>query len=121
MSGLFDGLRVSLSSLSNWQTAMSVVSDNVANVNTEGYSRKRVIFESIPGEVLPYGSLTNGAEISKIQSVRDGFLERRILVELQELGTLEGKQFGLLQIEAVFSGVGSDVPDQLSALTASSN
>jgi flagellar hook-associated protein 1 FlgK len=114
MSGLFDGLRVSLNSLSNWQTAMSVISDNVANVNTEGYSRKRVILESLPGEVLPYGTLTNGAEISRIQSVRDGFLERRILVELQELGTLKGQEFGLKQIESIFSGVGAGIPDQLS-------
>jgi len=115
MSGLFEGLRVSLNSLSNWQTAMSVVSDNVANVNTEGYSRKRVVLESIPGDVRPYGTLTQGAEISRIQSVRDNFLERRILAELQEFGTLEGQQFGLQQIESVFSGVGAGIPDQLSA------
>jgi len=114
MSGLFDGLRVSLNSLSNWQTAMSVISDNVANVNTEGYSRKRIIMESLPGEMLPYGTLTNGAEISRIQSVRDGFLERRILAELQELGTLKGQEFGLRQIESIFSGVGAGIPDQLS-------
>jgi len=115
MSGLFDGLRVSLSSLSNWQTAMSVVSDNVANVNTEGYSRKRVVLESIPGDLLPYGTLTDGAEISRIESVRDGFLERRILAELQEFGTLKGQEFGLQQIESIFSGVGAGIPDQLSA------
>ncbi len=94
---------------------MSVISDNVANVNTEGYSRKRVIFESIPGDRLPYGTLTNGAEISRIESVRDKFLERRILVELQELGTLKGQEFGLQQIESIFSGVGAGIPDQLSA------
>ena len=115
MSGLFSDLRVGLKSLSNMEAAMSVVSENIANVNTPGYSRKRIIFEAGPAQIYSFGSIGQGADIARIESVRDSFIENRIRFEMQMKGLLEGQEFGLSQIETILAGsAGSGIPDNLS-------
>jgi flagellar hook-associated protein 1 FlgK len=117
MGGLFGALRIGVKSLSNTETALSVVSENIANVNTPGYSRKRVIFESGPSLIRPFGTLGTGAEIGRIESLRDHFVERRLIAELRHFGFLEGQEFGMRQVEALLSTSGeADVADQLSRL-----
>ena len=66
MGGIFGALQMSLRTLSNMQTGIQVVNENVANVNTEGYSRKRVVFTSSDVEVRTFGTLGTGADIERI-------------------------------------------------------
>lgn len=115
MTGLFDGIRVASKTLFNLQTAMSVVGENIANSNTPGFSRKRVEFASSPVQIFPFGALGSGSDIVRIESVRDDLVERRLLTELQSQGELEGRQFGLEQVEALLGDLnGSGLGDQLS-------
>lgn len=115
MSGLFSGLRIGLKTLSNLETAISVVNENITNVNTPGYSRKRVSFKSFGSEVQPYGAVGGGADLERIESIRNRFLEKRILTEFQSKGTLSGQHFGLQQIESILYNSGqSQISDQLS-------
>lgn len=115
MGGIFGSLQMSLRTLSNNQVGIQVVNENVANVNTEGYSRRRVIFGPGDVQIYSFGTLGTGADINEIQSVRDIFLEARILAEYQAKGFYEGQQFGVSQLETVISGVeGAGVSEQLS-------
>jgi flagellar hook-associated protein 1 len=115
MGGLFGALQTSLNTLSNMQRGISVVNENVANVNTEGYSRRRVIFSPGPVQVTTYGVLGSGAEIDRIQSIRDVFVEARILAERQNTGFYLGQQFGVTQLETIVAGAdGARISDQLS-------
>ncbi|HSR67147.1 MAG TPA: flagellar hook-associated protein FlgK [Acidobacteriota bacterium] len=115
MSGLFTIMRNNVRSLTNFQAGLAVVSDNVANVNTAGYTRKRALFTSTRPELRSYGFLGTGAEISRVEGVRDFFIERRLITELQSQGFYQGQQFGLQQIEGtVFSSTESGIPDQIS-------
>ena len=50
-NGLYDVLRMGLSSLRSQSRAMETVGRNMANVNNQAYSRQRVIF----GELAPSG------------------------------------------------------------------
>ncbi|WP_262691279.1 flagellar hook-associated protein FlgK [Kordiimonas aestuarii] len=63
-------LNTSLSGLFTNQSAIRVTSNNIANVNTEGYARNRVVTES---QILQGASA--GVNISEIQRVVDRFLE----------------------------------------------
>ena len=115
MGGLFGAIQVSLQNLSNMQTGLSVVNENVANVNTPGYSRKRIIFAPGPYDQRPFGMLGTGAQIERVESIRDYFLESRIGQEYQAKGFYEGQEFGVSQLETIVgSSDGSGIPDQLS-------
>ncbi|MFQ5737834.1 MAG: flagellar hook-associated protein FlgK [Acidobacteriota bacterium] len=111
--GLFSSLRLGLSSLESNQEALGVVSDNLANISTPGYTRKRAIFErQAAGQSA---EMALGVRVARVESVRSRFLDKRILGELQEQGRLSGQSFGLEQIEgALFTTSGSGISDHLS-------
>ncbi len=115
MSGLLTSLITGIKSLSAAQSALSVVENNIANVNTPGYTRKRITFTPSPPQFRSYGVLGTGVDIERIDSIRDRFIERRLLNELQIKGQLEGQEFASAQIEIIlFASEGSGVSDQLS-------
>jgi flagellar hook-associated protein 1 len=115
MSGLFGSLSIGIKTLSNMQAAIAVVNDNIANVNTEGYSRKRVIFASSKPEYHTYGTVGTGADISRVESIRSGFLEKRLLGELHVRGNLTGQKFALEQVESILYNEGRPgISDQMS-------
>lgn len=63
------------------QAALSVVSNNIANVDTEGYSKQRVnltpsvSFSAIGGSVLQQINSSTGVEISSVERYTDTYLE----------------------------------------------
>ncbi len=94
---------------------MAVVSDNVANVNTPGYTRRRPVFASSQLGSFAFGVLGTGVEVERIAATRNGLIENRILGELQKRGNLTGQRFTLEQIETILYGTtGSGVSEQIS-------
>lgn len=59
MSGMFSGLQISASALKVNQSAMSIVSNNIANVNTKGYHKQRVNLATLVVGGSIGGSVTN--------------------------------------------------------------
>jgi flagellar hook-associated protein 1 FlgK len=66
----FTGLRIALSSLHAQRKALQITGQNVANVNTEGYSRQRVELVTTPSPTL-------GVLAGDTTRLRDEFLEVR--------------------------------------------
>lgn len=115
MGGILGALQMSLRTLSNMQTGLQVVSENVSNVNTEGYSRKRVVFTSTEPDVQTFGVMGTGAIVQRVMAIRDSYLESRIQTELQTFGYHEGRQTSLSQLQTLISGSeGANVSEQLS-------
>ncbi len=83
MSGLTQALRTAQSGLLVNQQTLNVVATNIANVNTEGYSRKIVNTES---QVL--AGIASGVRISEITRRVDEGLLKSIRIELGELNAL---------------------------------
>ena len=54
-----------------FQRALATVSHNVANVNTEGYSRQRAEFATRSPTDYGYGFVGNGVKIGDIQRIAD--------------------------------------------------
>lgn len=113
MGGLTSSLLMAAQALLAEQGALSATSNNIANVNTPGYSREVPNFtESSPvllGNIL-YGQ---GVDLNSITSIRDRLLELRILDETQQQSNA-GTQTGFLnQVQALFSnsasGIGTDI------------
>ena len=78
----FSGLSGALSSLYAQRLGLDVVGQNIANANTEGYSRQRLNLEAIGGSRIPAmhsvgdGS-AGGVTVKGVDRVQDTFLESR--------------------------------------------
>ena len=82
----FSGLNAATTSLWAQRRAMDVTGQNIANVNTDGYSRQRAELEAMGGNPVPafYSRSTgigSGVNADKVIRIRDAFLEGRGHVE----------------------------------------
>ncbi|AEB75774.1 flagellar hook protein FlgK [Clostridium botulinum] len=110
MSGLFSTLNVGKRGLYAQQGALDVTSHNIANSNTEGYTRQRALMETtrpfgmpaMDNQVGP-GQIGTGVEISKIQRVRDTFMDYQVRRETSTLGQYEARDKYLSEIEGIFN------------------
>lgn len=110
MTSTFHGLEVSRRSLFTQQTAIQTMGHNIANANTEGYSRQRVNMQSalsieaygMTHSTIP-GQLGMGVEFSSITRIRDSFLDEQYRRENQTLGALEVQQSNMASIEALIN------------------
>ena len=83
MGSTLNGLmNIAVNSVNNNQIALNVVSNNIANMNTEGYTRQEVDFAAIPGYRIfdwcaSNGKVTpgQGAEITGISTKRSEWLD----------------------------------------------
>ena len=88
------------------QLAIEVTGQNIANVQTEGYSRQQINFEALNPRNFSLGQLGTGVRVVGVERSHDKFLFSQILGEGDALG-----QFG----------VRKDVFDQLEILFSESN
>jgi flagellar hook-associated protein 1 FlgK len=97
--GILDKARTALLTQ---QEAINVTGHNIANVNTDGYSRQRLDMET--GE--PYssqpGQMGTGVKAVEIQRIYDRFLGAQINVENQDLGNWEAQKGILEGVEMIF-------------------
>lgn len=85
MGGLFDTLSIGKKGLSVSQTEINVSSHNIANTDTDGYSRQRAnVSTSVPEggnskfDSIAVGQIGTGAEVTSIQRIRDSFIDKEV-------------------------------------------
>ncbi|WP_029921512.1 flagellar hook-associated protein FlgK [Nevskia soli] len=76
-----DMLSIGSSALLAYRTALNVVSQNIANANTPGYSRQRVDLQGVPGVTLPNGTVGNGVQVQSVQRLSSGFLQQQLVTD----------------------------------------
>jgi flagellar hook-associated protein 1 FlgK len=115
----FSGLSVGLSSLYAQRRGLELTGHNIANANTEGYSRQRLRLQADGGPLVPaihsrWNGAGNGVTTADVERLRDVFLEAR---SVQERGTdagLRGGQVLLGRVETILSEPGdSGIQSQL--------
>jgi flagellar hook-associated protein 1 FlgK len=104
----FAGLRIALSSLHAQRRAMEVTGQNVANLNTEGYSRQRVDMVAESGPVTPavysrYTGAGQGVRSGTVVRMRDQFMELRGYQEHAVDSGLRRSQGILSRVELAFN------------------
>lgn len=106
MSGLFGTLNVGKSGMNVNQGAINTTSHNIANVDTEGYTRQRVkIVTNTPlvsTGTFP-GQVGTGAKIDSINRIRDTFIDYSLRKETSSLETSNVKNDYLYQVENIFN------------------
>lgn len=109
----FFGLRVALSSLYAQRRGLEVTGHNVANVNTEGYSRQRVGLQADGASAVPalhsqWDGAGAGVGVTGVDRLRDQFLEARALREHSTDAGLRQSQQIMARAELVFAEPGPD-------------
>ncbi|MEL7047187.1 MAG: flagellar basal body protein, partial [Pseudomonadota bacterium] len=69
-----DVFNIGTSALVSLQRAIATTGQNIANVNTEGYSRQRVEFTALPPQLTGAGFVGSGVTIATITRSFDAFL-----------------------------------------------
>jgi flagellar hook-associated protein 1 len=114
MSSLNASLATALSGLTAAQGALEATSNNVANVDTPGYSREvpvLVTSDPIVEDPLTFGS---GVTLQSIESIRDPILESQIQQETQTQGQLTSLVSALQQMQVNFTSGTNDIGTAIS-------
>ena len=75
MASIYD---VGSSALTSMQRAIATTGHNIANVNTEGYSRQEVVLGTRSPEKVGQVEIGTGVEVSNIRRAHDSFLMRDV-------------------------------------------
>lgn len=120
MVSLFNALNISSNALTVNESAISVVSHNVANMNTEGYSKQKVnlatrnIAGAIGDNVEAQVRANGGVMIANIMRYNDSYLNNYYRDQLSILKGYEAQLEGLGDLEDVFNDLeGQGISDAL--------
>ena len=103
--GLTSDLNVSVQSLLASTTAMDVTTTNMANMNTPGYARRRVILEESAANGSDQSS--TGVDVKTIQSLRDSVLDLSINANTSQQNLNSTISSALSAVQVVFSDTAS--------------
>ena len=85
------------------QLAIEVTGQNIANVQTEGYSRQEINFEALNPRSFNLGQLGTGVRVVGVERSHDKFLFSQILGEGDGLGQYGVRKDVFEQLEILFS------------------
>jgi flagellar hook-associated protein 1 FlgK len=116
MGSLYATLGIALGAMEAGRGAVEITSNNIANVNTTGYSREQVnLLENAPVEVgnILFGT---GVNLGQTTSVRDSLLEQRLDQENQSASQLNSFLGAMNQVQSLFNETaGSGLQSPLTA------
>jgi flagellar hook-associated protein 1 FlgK len=96
-------LNINARGLEAAKAGLDVTGQNIANANTDGYSRQRVVQQATNPLVLPQGIFGQGVEIVSVERIRDMFLEGQIRGVQSDKAFNEELDRLFLRMEAVLS------------------
>ena len=108
MIGITAGLEVARKALSSYQLALSVYGNNIANVETPGFSRRTLLLNEGEGHKLTVGRIGLGVDPVTIRRMRDSFLDDAYRRQNSSLGMYESLEQSLAEIEMVFGESGEN-------------
>ena len=113
MGSLYSALSISVGSLEAQQAGLETTTNNLANMNTPGYSRQRPILQESDPIVQGQLAFGNGVSLTGIESLRDSLLNVQINNETQEQSKSQAYVDTMNQVQPLFpmdtSGIGAAI------------
>lgn len=110
MVSTFFGLEIGRKALQAQTTALDVTGHNIANANTEGYTRQRAIMTTptpfaYPSVNKPIGAgqLGTGVNVEEVKRLRDSFIDSQIRKENSITGEWEYRKNTLDKLEVIIN------------------
>jgi len=104
---IFDSLNIAASSLKAQQKSMDVISHNISNVNTPGYSRQSANMVTATPEKIGGISLGRGVNVNNVQRMIDPIINQAQLTNGTQLSYWTTISTGLNSVENVFGSLQS--------------
>jgi flagellar hook-associated protein 1 FlgK len=114
MSSLNASLATALSGLIAEQGALAATTNNVANVNTPGYSREQAVLVASDPVVIDPLTFGTGVTLQSVESIRDPILESQIQQQTQAQGQYSALSSALQQTQVNFTTSTSDIGTSIS-------
>jgi len=110
MASTFFGLNIASSGLYTYQTALNTTGNNIANVQTEGYTRQEAVQKATEAirTSQKYGTLGSGVETTEIRQIRNRYYDVKYWNNSTSLGEYSTKSYYMAQIEDYFEEVNKD-------------
>jgi len=114
-------LNVATRALMANQTVLQTTGNNIANVNTPGYSRQTAVLQTVEGQFTGSGYIGKGVDVLTIQRNYSSFLTRQSALAGATSSGDAARADKLRQLEALFpggsSGLGASISDMLNAFS----
>jgi flagellar hook-associated protein 1 FlgK len=103
-----DLLSIGRSALNASKKSLATASHNIANANTEGYSRQRVNLRTLP----PIGSdnvvMGTGVDIRSVKRIHDNLIEKKLATSVTTNEYDKEREFQLTQVEDIYNEINMD-------------
>lgn len=106
--GIGAALEIGKNGIAVYRMATEVTGENIANVNTPGYSRQRVVLETSPPTTPNGFPLGSGVRVAVVERYYDALLQQQMVNARTALGYDTAKSGVLQQIEPSFNEVAND-------------
>lgn len=103
MAGLINALNSARTSLEVNQKSIEIVGNNIANVNTEGYSRQKAQFETYPAMNFGDFFIGQGVKITNVSREHDVFIDQQINQKAVDFGLQDALTRPLSELERVLT------------------
>lgn len=105
-----------MSALAADQAEMDVTSNNLANSNTAGYARRRLVLEEQPSYSSGLsGEIGTGVAVGSVQSIRDPLLDARVQQETQQQSASQEIVNAMQPVQTLFTSGNGGVSDAMTA------
>ncbi|MBU1567411.1 MAG: flagellar hook-associated protein FlgK [Proteobacteria bacterium] len=125
MAGLISALNSARTSLEVNQKSIEIIGNNIANVNTEGYSRQKADLTPYPAMNFGNFFIGQGVKIVNVSREHDVFIEQQLMQKVVDYGFQDALTRPLSELERVFTitedNISTDIDnffDSLQELTA---
>ena len=100
MGSTFTGLNIGLSGLNLYQTAINTTSHNIANTDTEGYTRQQTVYKAANALKVNsrYGMAGQGVQLEYVQQIRDTYYDVKFRDSNSRLGEYQVENEKLLEL-----------------------
>lgn len=109
-------IQIAAKSLATQQQGMDTVAHNIANVNTEGYSRQTANLVTAPSDRMGLLNFGNGVQLDSISRSMDSLIAGAQIANNTQASFANTLKEGLASVEATFGNLG--VPGLTSTLDA---
>jgi flagellar hook-associated protein 1 FlgK len=99
----FSAFEIGRRALKASHLGLTVAGQNIANVNTPGYTRQAAQFSASPTDGSNLALVGTGVTIDGVRSFRDRFVESRLNTETAISGRLSAQRDALAPVNAVFN------------------
>jgi flagellar hook-associated protein 1 FlgK len=114
-------LNVGTRALTANQVALQTVGNNIANVDTPGYSRQKAVLSAVDGQFTGAGYIGKGVEVQTIQRSYDAFLARQANISSSNASADQSRVTKLNQLQDIFTGgtngMGSAISDMMNSFS----